>query len=328
MAQPTVPAPSHGGANSLPRTGPRGYNPRTNTYTLTCGAVRRPVVANFDPKHPYPRTSPRKYVVPILPLPVDEELPPICSDNGTTGCGATVHVSASRGGQQQWTGAGDSAGPTVVLLPDKYFAGHQKRDLGGVPRKEECGCLTVGVGCCVCGNTLGTLRTFCEKHVAKKSCPVVYKFLAAAVSPPLPVRQRIRKHFIPASSSPTAAASTSAPGTDTSVTTIPPSADISAFRDRLSSTLRDWLTTAPAPRPRSPSPTPSEQARRRTEREEEAQALADEARWEDECEASEQAVAAARFRAADEAPTTQEEMRALTRRLLNACGGRGMVLDR
>ncbi|KAJ7664583.1 hypothetical protein DFH06DRAFT_1188110 [Mycena polygramma] len=216
---------------------------------------------------------------------MDEGLAPICSDNGTTGCGATVHVSASRGGHQQWTGAGG-------------------------------------------GNTLGTLTTFCEKHVANKSFPVVYNFLAEVVSPPLPVRQRIRKHVIPASSSSTAAASTSAPGTHTSASTSAPSADIAAFRDRLSSTLRDWFTTATAPRPRSPSPTPSEQTRRRAQMEEEAQALADEAQWEDECEASEQAVAAARFRAADEAPTTQEEMRALTRRMLNARGGGRMVLDR
>ncbi|KAJ7782258.1 hypothetical protein DFH07DRAFT_789972 [Mycena maculata] len=285
-------------------------NDTPHTFTLTCGAdMTRKFV--LDDGYPYPRAAPSKYVVPILPLPLDHDLAEVAQPNRTTGCGTTVHASASRGGQWTWVGSGEFASSTVVLLPPEYFTGAQKRELGGVPRKEDCGCITVGVGCCVCGNTLGVLKTRCETHIkTTKSYPTSYIFLADAVSPPIPPRTRVQK-----------TRTSNTPIQPTVTRTDPPAPTPSATRGSFNFDLSDWLTPSSDP-PRPPSPS-------------ELQAMADELAAEAEEEEAEQQAAAARFNAEPERPTTQHDMCAWTGQALDIYSevterefGRRELLDR
>ncbi|KAJ7436348.1 hypothetical protein FB451DRAFT_1571093 [Mycena latifolia] len=155
-------------------------------YAIICGAEAAP--ARVDPTSPYPRIGPPKYIVPMLPLPLDERESLIGAREAkrSTGCGARIYSGAIPGGAKTWVGRGGTAGPSVVSLPEEYLSPAQNERLGDVPRKDECGCVTVGVGCAVCGNALGALTTPCEKHVS-----AAYTFLAEAVSPPLPRRRKI-----------------------------------------------------------------------------------------------------------------------------------------
>ncbi|KAJ7090742.1 hypothetical protein B0H15DRAFT_930247 [Mycena belliarum] len=154
---------------------------------ITCGVPAAPPRAPPPSESPYPALLPTPYAVPILPLPLT---PPAAAPAGaaarSTGCGAVVH-SGARPGSTHWTASAGrgAAARTVVPLPPAYLSAAQNESLGGVPRTDECGCVTLGVGCAVCGNALGTHTTPCARH------RVAYTFLASAVSPPLPRRRKI-----------------------------------------------------------------------------------------------------------------------------------------
>ncbi|KAJ6471564.1 hypothetical protein C8R47DRAFT_744525 [Mycena vitilis] len=287
------------------------------TYTLTCGAALRRPVVDVDPNFPYPKKRPKKYAIPMLPLPLEGKPSP-STGNGTTGCGTIIYVKASRGGNYWWEGAGHAAGPSVVLLPEIYFSPLDKQILGGVPRKEVCGCLTVGVGCCVCGNTLGSLTTRCEGHAKTTGCPIIYAFLADAVSPPIPPKPRNRKRITRIEES-----SANPPTAVDATTTAPTPALMRTFP-----WMNSWVRTPTGTRGRSPSPTPFERARRQQEHDANMQALADEAEWESQREEAERAVAAARFHASGDGPMTQDEFRAWTSQIVQRHAAGTTVLDR
>ncbi|KAJ7669752.1 hypothetical protein B0H17DRAFT_1209512 [Mycena rosella] len=167
-------------------------SPHRSSVVLTCGAELKPAIPS--PTDQTPWGSSEKWAVPFLPLPLDD--PPLSrrpAVKPTTGCGARIHSHASPRGAKTWTGCSDAAGRTAVPLPGEYFTDEQRCQLGGGPRKEECGCTTVGVGCCVCGNTLGVHKTVCRAHrkMLGAAHPTSYTFLADAVSPPLPRRSKI-----------------------------------------------------------------------------------------------------------------------------------------
>ncbi|CAK5282149.1 unnamed protein product [Mycena citricolor] len=139
-----------------------------------------------------------RYRVPCLPTPLESSAPePGCSAQRTgtrsTGCGALVHARASPTSGRTWYAPGEGSGATVIPLGDEYFTVAQKKILGGGPRVDVCGCVTNGVGCAVCGNTLGLLKTACNSHAdCFSGLPRVhYTLLSDAVSPPL---ARRRKH--------------------------------------------------------------------------------------------------------------------------------------
>ncbi|KAJ7465792.1 hypothetical protein B0H11DRAFT_2049286 [Mycena galericulata] len=305
MSGSTSPPHANLGGNDPPRVDihsvreRRPKRTRQTTYRLTCGADAPPPrkVVDVDPSHPYPRVAPKKHVVPMLPLPLEQGSSKVPAETRSTGCGTTVHVSASPASRncKKWVGDGDKVGSTVVLLPPEYFRERQKWELGGVPRKEECGCLTVGVGCCVCGNTLGTLTTRCEGHITAdmSAYPTFYTFLGEAVSPPVPRPVYNRKARMPVSPTP------STPQTQATPT--------AATRTHARFDLADWLSESYVRR-RVQSPTPSEIE----QREADYQAVVDEAAAED----ARVEAAVARFHAERDAPTTHEEMRAWTRRAL------------
>ncbi|KAJ6571178.1 hypothetical protein B0H19DRAFT_657918 [Mycena capillaripes] len=321
MSQSDPPGPHRAHPSRSSRTasnGSRRHLPDpSDTYTLTCGASSRITV---DPTVPYPRSSPKKYAASMLPLPLDEESSQPRTEDHTNGCGTTLHVSA-RGNYRHktWFGEGDSVHRTVVLLPAEYFTEVQKRELGGVPRKAECGCLTVGVGCCICGNTLGTLTTRCEVHMMDSSYPTFYTFLGAAVSPPIPIRAPRRK--VPLNPP----------------TTITPPPVMHAATEIQPSTiaadpfnLAEWIRLSESSA-RAPAWTPTEEERR--EEELNLQGIADEIAWMEEQADAERAAAVARFYAEEGAPTTQEEMRVWTHNVIrNFAGGvqrsRGREFDR
>ncbi|KAJ7176109.1 hypothetical protein C8R43DRAFT_1118641 [Mycena crocata] len=172
----------------LSRSHQRRHTERTDAIVvLTCGAEIAP-----DPMDPTPWGSSEKWVVPMLPLPLGESrTSPSPTERPSTGCGSTIHASASQRGLKTWIGASDAAGRTVIPLPAEYFTDDQRSQLGGGPKNESCGCVIIGVGCCICGNTLGVHKTLCTAHHAMRTISrrTYYIFLADSVSPPL-VRKR------------------------------------------------------------------------------------------------------------------------------------------
>ncbi|KAJ7444463.1 hypothetical protein FB451DRAFT_1434325 [Mycena latifolia] len=219
------------GEGLLERRAPRSVH--RDSVVLTCGAELATAIPGAADETPW--GSAEKWVVPFLPLPLDDshmsQGPPV---KPNTGCGATIHTRASSRGKK-WIGSADAAGRTVVKLPSEYFTDEQRCQLSGGPRRDECGCATVGMGCCVCGNTLGVRKTLCRAHRKMVGAPhaTSYTFLADAVSPPLPRRSKIPI---------TIDRATSAPRTSTS-------------RDPLN--MADWLSQA-RDRQLEPSPTRSE----------------------------------------------------------------------
>ncbi|KAJ6535297.1 hypothetical protein DFH09DRAFT_1325125 [Mycena vulgaris] len=179
-------------SNSPPQRRAQRPVRRDSFVTLTCGAERRPVLPTPTDKVPW--GSSQKRGITFLPLPLEDprlsQAPP---EMLSTGCGAIIHTRASPRGSRTWTGCSDAAGPTAVPLASEYFTDNERCHLGGGPRKEECGCKTIGVGCCVCGNTLGVHRTLCRAHRSMLAAPhpTYYTFLTDAVSPPVPRRSKI-----------------------------------------------------------------------------------------------------------------------------------------
>ncbi|KAJ7766029.1 hypothetical protein B0H16DRAFT_1687089 [Mycena metata] len=172
------------------------------SFSLTCG-VDLGCSPNLSGSSSWRSTQ--EWSIPFLPLPLNEpqgrHIPPT---KPSTGCGTQIHGSGTPRGVRTWTAAGNAGGSSIIPLPTKYFTEEQKGFLGGGPKSSECGCVTVGVGCCVwwvsssspffvivpthsiSGNALGIHKTFCETHSLARAQPTTYTFLAEAVSPPLP----------------------------------------------------------------------------------------------------------------------------------------------
>ncbi|EMD40316.1 hypothetical protein CERSUDRAFT_102733 [Gelatoporia subvermispora B] len=89
------------------------------------------------------------------PSPARASAPPPRRSNG---CGALVHIRAyperPRG---VWVGK-QEASEVVVGLEPSYF----ERAIVGKMMKSACGCIREGIGCAVCGNTLGTRYLPCQ----------------------------------------------------------------------------------------------------------------------------------------------------------------------
>ncbi|KAJ7626100.1 hypothetical protein FB45DRAFT_869203 [Roridomyces roridus] len=128
-----------------------------------------------------PESLPEKWTPSILPLPLtSSKARPPTKEPKRMGC---QWVDST------WAGKGEGLGSVAVQLPDVYFTEEQRLLLGGGPRSEACGCLSVGIGCCVCGNTLGVHKTLCATH--RHMLPASsYTFLADSVSPPSPLRRK------------------------------------------------------------------------------------------------------------------------------------------
>ncbi|KAJ7110800.1 hypothetical protein C8R43DRAFT_1243033 [Mycena crocata] len=171
------------------RLGGRNSSSRGDSHVLTCGAEYNLPVARLSIGTSYGST--KKYVVPFLPFPLEDPVSRISQEKQTTGCGTRLHTSVHPG-LPGWIGSGEDGGSAIVPLPVEYFTTQQKEELGGVPRKEQCGCITTGIGCCVCGNTLGVQKTRCAAHRVTESHAVIHTFLASAVSPPIPPARKRR----------------------------------------------------------------------------------------------------------------------------------------
>ncbi|KAJ7199366.1 hypothetical protein GGX14DRAFT_545068 [Mycena pura] len=152
---------------------------------LVCGAERAPA----DPASDTWWDARRPAIVPSLPSPLDGAAPVAIAiparPPSTTGCGARVHAGAqaarSRG---RWMGPVDGVAATVVPLADDYFSEEDRSVLE--LRAEGCGCRVDGVGCAICGNSLGALFTPCAAHTSRSSARQThYTFLPVAVSPPI-----------------------------------------------------------------------------------------------------------------------------------------------
>ncbi|KAJ7137307.1 hypothetical protein C8R46DRAFT_1361899 [Mycena filopes] len=234
--------------NRDPAAQTQGARSQRETHTITCGAK---VICSrqLEISSTYPARAPAPYIVPILPLPLDEKsLSGEVDATTITGCGTKIHSTAVSGGRRIWIAPADCVLPTVVPLSADYFTAQQKRHLGGVPRAEECGCRAEGVGCCICGNTLGIRRTYCPAHERPTGTNTTsYLFLAESVSPPL--LRRSRKHLIPIADETPATS-----GTTTTTNTTPDPAPVPAVNR-----FADWFTeTVDRHRQRAPSPTQSE----------------------------------------------------------------------
>ncbi|KAJ7642227.1 hypothetical protein FB45DRAFT_366525 [Roridomyces roridus] len=229
---------------------------------------------------------------------------PQAGEESNTGCGTTIHTGAMPTRDKRvWLASGEVVTRAVVLLPPEYFTERQQVRLDAIPRISECGCMTVGVGCGICGNALGSLTTRCEQHFTSGSLkyPTVYNFLPDSVSPPLPLAPRIKR--VERASEILAAAASELPCPTEAAIRSPAPASSSASttpRRRLSFTaiFADWDNV-----PRLPSPTPSE---RRAEYE----AMQDQIDSEEAYEEQQRQAAIARLtNAQKEAPTTQEVLR-------------------
>ncbi|KAH9931776.1 hypothetical protein B0H21DRAFT_95048 [Amylocystis lapponica] len=76
----------------------------------------------------------------------------------TNGCGALVHVSVvPERSRRVWIGK-EEASEVVVGLDATYF----ERSVIAKMMKSACGCIREGIGCAVCGNTLGTRYLPCQ----------------------------------------------------------------------------------------------------------------------------------------------------------------------
>ncbi|KAK6996655.1 hypothetical protein R3P38DRAFT_1954896 [Favolaschia claudopus] len=161
--------------------------------TITCGtALKEKSRAKAQDLPPlFPLAPCKQYSVPILPLPLDTPVSSLPTTS-STGCGAVVHRNPMPDRQAwQWTGKAADVGNSVIRISGNYFTEEEQQILKGVDLKDECGCLTVGVGCCVCGNRLGVRKTFCSQH--RSTDDAIYTFLSDSVSPPVPPRPRNKR---------------------------------------------------------------------------------------------------------------------------------------
>ncbi|KAH9854918.1 hypothetical protein C2E23DRAFT_725385 [Lenzites betulinus] len=100
----------------------------------------------------------------------------------SNGCGALVHVRAYPQRPRGVWMAKEEASKTVVGL-DAQYCDHSAMDK---MLRSACGCIREGIGCSVCGNTLGTRYVPCQ--AASESFFSPSPSASAAASPPRPIR--------------------------------------------------------------------------------------------------------------------------------------------
>ncbi|KAG2116783.1 hypothetical protein DEU56DRAFT_164747 [Suillus clintonianus] len=138
-------APLSPQTDTIAAVGPDPY-----CHTLFCGGddeqlcVNRPSACVLSPLPSYPPPPPSSgYQAPRWQ---------------TNGCGAVIHMRASRRGNSGVWVARNEASSAVVPLDTSYF------ERAAVIRmvRSACGCLREGVGCAICGNPLGSRYKPCQ----------------------------------------------------------------------------------------------------------------------------------------------------------------------
>ncbi|KAJ7497891.1 hypothetical protein B0H11DRAFT_2226544 [Mycena galericulata] len=152
------------------------HGPNSGTfYALTCGAEEGPYVyGSAEPAAPQ--------MLPEAPSPASSTRRVVPLARKLNGCGAHVHSRARPDGGGSWFAATSGVDAAVILVDAEYFL----VELARLISKEPCGCHITGVGCAVCGNRLGFLKTHCRLHEERGTPNSFYTFLPYAVSPPLP----------------------------------------------------------------------------------------------------------------------------------------------
>ncbi|KAF9235236.1 hypothetical protein BU15DRAFT_51658 [Melanogaster broomeanus] len=131
-----------------------GARPDTYGYTLYCGG-EEPSSLFVQRNSPYERSPLPSY--PLAPPRSNQRKHDVRLQR-TNGCGAVIHLQASRrGGSSVWVGK-DEATSAVVPMDASYF----ERSTVVTMVRSACGCLRQGVGCAICGNTLGTRYEPCQ----------------------------------------------------------------------------------------------------------------------------------------------------------------------
>ncbi|OSD04419.1 hypothetical protein PYCCODRAFT_1450928 [Trametes coccinea BRFM310] len=150
------------------------------SFTLFCGGdeVFLSDEEDDDPPRPFVPS-----LFPIMPSAGTSHSKPVGkSIRRSNGCGALVHVRAYPQRPRGVWMAKENASETVVGL-DAQYCDHPAMDK---MLKSACGCIREGIGCSVCGNTLGTRYVPCQ--AASESFFAPSPPSSVASSPPRPVR--------------------------------------------------------------------------------------------------------------------------------------------
>ncbi|EGN94958.1 hypothetical protein SERLA73DRAFT_187230 [Serpula lacrymans var. lacrymans S7.3] len=127
--------------------------PDTYIYTLFCGGEESST--DFTGHVPPFSPSPLPSYPPLSPRPHSHKR---FSTKRLNGCGAVVHTRASsRQHQSVWVAKAEATG-AVIPMDASYF----ERSAVVKIMRSACGCVREGVGCAICGNTLGTRYKPCQ----------------------------------------------------------------------------------------------------------------------------------------------------------------------
>ncbi|KAI0638613.1 hypothetical protein C8Q77DRAFT_1047833 [Trametes polyzona] len=201
------------------------------SYVLYCGGEDLDVSDDEDERPPAVQPSP----FPIMPSASSSS-----SRTGgksihrTNGCGALVHVRAYPQRPRGVWMAKEDASETVVSL-DAQYCDHSAMDK---MLKSACGCIREGIGCSVCGNTLGTRYVPCQ--AASESFFSPSPPASAASSPPRPIRP-----FGPSYWNPRPTSQHRRNSSSSGPSRVSPSSYYTFFADRVSSSPPYELSCAP-----------------------------------------------------------------------------------
>ncbi|KAI8989841.1 hypothetical protein BD414DRAFT_439182 [Trametes punicea] len=205
------------------------------SYALYCGGEEATLRDDQDERPAAFEPS----LFPVMPSANGSSRSERKSVQRTNGCGALVHVRAypqrSRG---VWM-AKEEASEAVVGL-DAQYCDHPAMDK---MLKSACGCIREGIGCSVCGNTLGTRYVPCQ--AASESFFAPSPPASVASSPPRAIRP-FGPSYWNARSATQRRRNSSSSGTSRA----PPSSYYTFFADRVSSSPLYEFSCSP----RSPSP--------------------------------------------------------------------------
>ncbi|EIW61420.1 uncharacterized protein TRAVEDRAFT_162573 [Trametes versicolor FP-101664 SS1] len=150
------------------------------SYILYCGGEDAALSDDEEDERPPPF---QPSLFPIMPPAGGRSSrPQRKSIRKTNGCGALVHVRAYPQRPRGVWMAKEEASETVVGL-DAQYCDHSSMDK---MLKSACGCIREGIGCSVCGNTLGTRYVPCQ--AASESFFSPSPSASAAAPPPRPMR--------------------------------------------------------------------------------------------------------------------------------------------
>ncbi|KAI0076935.1 hypothetical protein K474DRAFT_1698048, partial [Panus rudis PR-1116 ss-1] len=133
------------------RDGAAGHTDSEEAFMLFCGGPMRSLDSDEDARSFEPS------VLPNFPSKASSSTTPR-SHSTKNGCGALVHMQAfPQKPRGVWVGK-EEATEVVVGLDASYF----ERSVVAKMLKSACGCIREGIGCAVCGNTLGTRYLPCQ----------------------------------------------------------------------------------------------------------------------------------------------------------------------